>query len=293
MEEVNAAFAAIMTWFGKMNDKMNGKPPGENTTGEKMSDDNETDDKETDDDKVVGERVTASATEQGNPSSHGAALLHDSSDTTVARTKKADDPVVTYATAIAMQLMSMALLVSVFLMEEDDSVKIAPTAELPAPSRTQTPTPPTDSATEKGSPGAQEAMFHDSEDTTVTPTEKVDGDGVKYPTGIAMQLITLALLLSVFLMALDNTIVSGNTSSLLDSNCSAKLLAVVFKSPTSDMNTDRHRHSENHKPVPQSTRRGLVRLSLPTHDGLLPAPVRQALHLLLHKMGLHRGHQPL
>jgi hypothetical protein len=34
------------------------------------------------------------------------------------------------------------------------------------------------------------------------------GEGVEYPTGMKLNLITLALCLSVFLMALDNTIVS-------------------------------------------------------------------------------------
>jgi len=33
------------------------------------------------------------------------------------------------------------------------------------------------------------------------------GEGVEYPTGVKLQLISLALCLSVFLMALDNTIV--------------------------------------------------------------------------------------
>jgi hypothetical protein len=34
------------------------------------------------------------------------------------------------------------------------------------------------------------------------------GEGVEYPTGVKLNLISLALCLSVFLMALDNTIVS-------------------------------------------------------------------------------------
>lgn len=34
------------------------------------------------------------------------------------------------------------------------------------------------------------------------------GEGVEYPTGVTLNLISLALCLSVFLMALDNTIVS-------------------------------------------------------------------------------------
>jgi len=42
------------------------------------------------------------------------------------------------------------------------------------------------------------------------------GEGVEYPTGIKLHLISLALCLSVFLMALDNTIIATAIPKITD-----------------------------------------------------------------------------
>ena len=42
------------------------------------------------------------------------------------------------------------------------------------------------------------------------------GDGVEYPTGLKLNLISLALCLSVFLMALDNTIIATAIPKITD-----------------------------------------------------------------------------
>ena len=66
------------------------------------------------------------------------------------------------------------------------------------------------------------------------------GEGVEYPTGVKLNLISLALCLSVFLMALDNTIVSHNPTAYFacTNNFAALLkptictLHLVWRKPT-------------------------------------------------------------
>lgn len=42
------------------------------------------------------------------------------------------------------------------------------------------------------------------------------GEGIEYPTGVRLGLISLALCLSVFLMALDNTIIATAIPEITD-----------------------------------------------------------------------------
>jgi hypothetical protein len=42
------------------------------------------------------------------------------------------------------------------------------------------------------------------------------GDGIEYPTGLPLTLVTIALCMSVFLMALDNTIIATAIPHITD-----------------------------------------------------------------------------
>lgn len=55
-------------------------------------------------------------------------------------------------------------------------------------------------------------------DSTSPGLEKVEThpDGVVYPTGVKLYLITLALCLSVFLMAIDNSIIATAVPQITD-----------------------------------------------------------------------------
>ena len=87
-------------------------------------------------------------------------------------------------------------------------------------------------ATRSPSPARSERTLHEAERTTTqTDIHKVmsvkeaqaelsrvmtSGEGIEYPKGIKLTLISIALCLSVFLMALDNTIIATAIPKITD-----------------------------------------------------------------------------
>ncbi|KAA8577328.1 hypothetical protein EYC84_007294 [Monilinia fructicola] len=84
-------------------------------------------------------------------------------------------------------------------------------------------------------------------------------EGVEYPTGLKLQLISLALCLSVFLMALDNSIIATAIPKITES-------------------------------VPLVGRCWLVRICIPPHYRLFSTPLWKILFLFFNKMGLPYCH---
>ncbi len=61
----------------------------------------------------------------------------------------------------------------------------------------------------------------------------------------------------------------------------------VFTNSEAGQYHHRNCHSSNHRSIPRPQRRRLVWKRIPPHHLRIPTHFRQALHLLLHKMGLH------
>jgi hypothetical protein len=103
------------------------------------------------------------------------------------------------------------------------------------------------------------------------------GEGVEYPTGVKLSLISLALCLSVFLMALVRAV-------LLFSQIHVQILMVIGQYYYC------HGYSQDHRSVPFSARCRLVWLRVSAHDGFVPTTLRQILYLLLYQIRLpHRN----
>lgn len=109
------------------------------------------------------------------------------------------------------------------------------------------------------------------------------GEGIEYPTGAKLGLITMALCLSVFLMALVSTFIfhPGNL----------ELSALLTLCP--GQHHYRNRYSQNHRSISFARRCWMVWFRVPPHNRLLPAPVRQILLLFLHQMGLPHCYRDL
>lgn len=93
------------------------------------------------------------------------------------------------------------------------------------------------------------------------------GEGVEYPSGIKLGLVTLALCLSVFLMAL----VRGFPQKIVE------IWWLIFLTGQHDYCD---RYSENHGSVSQSARCGVVRIGIPSHNSFLSTPFWEILHIL-------------
>ena len=97
-------------------------------------------------------------------------------------------------------------------------------------------------------------IVNEKEATTETLEEQVEEkeDESKYPSGVALTLLTLGLCMSTFVVALDNTIIGKCTSQsirhLHDSSCSSD------------------RYTSNNHSIQLSQRRGLVRIVISTDD---------------------------
>lgn len=99
----------------------------------------------------------------------------------------------------------------------------------------------------------------------------------EYPTSWRLALIVIGLCLSIFCMALVSILLRRK----------AIVLIVSGQHDSSDCN------SQNHRPIPVTRRRGLVRQFLPPYN-VLPYPgLWQAVHFLLHKVGVPDGARDL
>jgi hypothetical protein len=99
------------------------------------------------------------------------------------------------------------------------------------------------------------------------------GEGIEYPTGAKLTLISLALCLSVFLMALVCAVLS-----ILADICVNTLVI--------GQHHYCHRYSKNHGSIPLLARCWVVWLRIFTHNCLVPTPLRKILYLLFHQICL-------
>jgi hypothetical protein len=95
------------------------------------------------------------------------------------------------------------------------------------------------------------------------------GEGVEYPTGISLHLVSMALCLAVFLMALDNTIIATAIPHITDQ----------FHSLQGEYAREDGCRGSPSLTVPH--RCWMVRFCVPAHHRVLSTPLRQILHLLL------------
>lgn len=103
------------------------------------------------------------------------------------------------------------------------------------------------------------------------------GEGIEYPTGMKLTLISLALCLSVFLMALV---------------CAILICSQIYALTRMAIGQHHYCHGypQDHRSVPLPARRWMVWLGIFAHHGLVPTSLWQILYLLLYQICLsHRN----
>lgn len=122
--------------------------------------------------------------------------------------------------------------------------------------------------------------------TEVSPAADAE-DESEYPAAWKLGLITIALCLSVFCLALVRNL-AWPILRLLSSSPSFVLII-----NSSGQYHYCYSHSSNYGSVSQARRCWLVWIRVPSHDMRRPAHLWQTLHLLLRQMGLHFRSFPL